>query len=753
MKNKTYHIITIGCQMNKVDSERLAAFLESENYRLEADFKKAGTIIINTCGIRQMAEDRVYGLVNEIRKFNPAAKIVIAGCLSKRADVKKRLAGRADIFLPISEMSRLPELLSGEEFQPHFSLDEVRLEQGEKYLDIAPKHESKFTAYIPIGNGCNNFCSYCVVPYARGREVYRGAAGILKETRTLIKNGYKEIVLIAQNVNSYHDAKVKFPELLEKIIKIPGNFWIRFSSSHPKDMSADLIRVISSSPKVCPHLHMAVQSGDDKILKAMNRGYTAKHYQDLIKKVRAAKPDIAITTDVIVGFPGETRAQFLNTVKLFKAVKFDLAYISKYSPRPGTVSYQMKNDVSAAEKKRRASEINETLKVTAARNNQGHLGEIMEVLVEGKNRKGKYYGKTGSYQTVLIAVGKTANPGSLVGNFVKVRISKARAFGLEGKIKTKNPGKSLPSAKPKVLVILGTTSAGKTSLGVKLAARLGGEIISADSRQVYKGLDIGTGKDLAEYKSGRKNISYHLIDVASPKTQFDLAKYQKLSFQAIDDILRRGKLPIIVGGSGLYLQALVDNYNLAGVRPPSANRKNREKLSAARLFALIAKKKPDFAARLNNSDRNNARRLVRYLEIIAAGGLEKVGRRESSYDFLLLGLNLPNALLRTRIVGRLLDRLEKEGLVAEVKHLNEQGVSWERLQSFGLEYRFVSRHLLGELSYQEMVEKLSIALYRFAKRQKTWFRRWEKQGAKIYWVKDLMAAEKKIKRWAPDLLK
>ena len=299
--------------------------------------------------------------------------------------------------------------------------------------------------------------------------------------------------------------------------------------------------------------------------------------------------------------------------------------------------------------------------------------------------------------------------------------------------------------KPRVLVILGTTSAGKTGLGVRLAAKFKGEIVSADSRQVYKGLDIGTGKDLADYKVGRKIIPYHLIDIVSPKTQFDLAKYQKLAFQAINDILRRRKLPIVVGGSGLYLQALVDNYNLTGVQAQPLARKKWEKMSAARLFALVAQKKPDFAARLNNSDKNNPRRLVRYLEIIAADGLEKVGKRESPYDFLILGLNWPDKVLRARIIQRLLDRLEKQGLIAEVKRLNDAGVSWKRLQAFGLEYKFVSRHLLGGLSYQEMVEKLSTALYRFAKRQKTWFRRWEKQGVKIYWIKSFEEAKKIIK--------
>ncbi|MFA6194730.1 MAG: tRNA (adenosine(37)-N6)-dimethylallyltransferase MiaA [Patescibacteria group bacterium] len=313
--------------------------------------------------------------------------------------------------------------------------------------------------------------------------------------------------------------------------------------------------------------------------------------------------------------------------------------------------------------------------------------------------------------------------------------------------------KNIHNHKPKVLAILGTTSAGKTGLAVKLAAELRGEVVSADSRQVYKGLDIGTGKDLAEYKVGRKNIPYHLIDVASPKTQFDLAKFQKLAFKAIDDILRRGQLPIVVGGSGLYLQALVDNYDLSNVQAKSANREKWEKMSADRLFALVVKKKPEFASRLNNSDKNNPRRLARYLEIIESEGLEKVGQRESRYDFLILGLNWSDKILRERIVQRLLDRLEKEGLAAEVKRLNNEGVSWERLQAFGLEYKFVSRHLLGELLYPEMVEKLSTALYRFAKRQKTWFKRWEKQGAKINWIKDMTGAEKKIRKWAPDLIK
>ncbi|MFA5754697.1 MAG: tRNA dimethylallyltransferase, partial [Patescibacteria group bacterium] len=225
-----------------------------------------------------------------------------------------------------------------------------------------------------------------------------------------------------------------------------------------------------------------------------------------------------------------------------------------------------------------------------------------------------------------------------------------------------------------------------------------------------------------------------------------LAQYQKLAFRAIKDILRRKKLPIIVGGSGLYLQALVDNYRLAEVQPDLAERVKLERLSVSQLLQRLQKIKPEFAARLNNSDCHNPRRLVRYLEIAQGGGAVN-SKQESSYDFLVLGLDCPMSILRDRIVQRLLVMLEKEGLVDEVYRLHKNGLSWPRLESFGLEYRFVARHLQGQLSYLEMVEKLSVAIYQFAKRQKTWFRRWEKQGQEIIIVKDLASARKTIKKW------
>ncbi|MBN2884784.1 tRNA (adenosine(37)-N6)-dimethylallyltransferase MiaA [Patescibacteria group bacterium] len=296
------------------------------------------------------------------------------------------------------------------------------------------------------------------------------------------------------------------------------------------------------------------------------------------------------------------------------------------------------------------------------------------------------------------------------------------------------------------IVILGPTASGKTSLGVHLARKFTGEIVSADSRQVYRGMDIGTGKDLVEYGSGRKQVPYHLIDVVSPNDDFNLAKYKELANEALIDIYQRNKLPIIVGGTGLYLQALVDNYDLSPIKPDLAKRQILEKLSREELYLRLEQLKPDFAHKLNNSDKLNPRRLVRYLEIFEQGG-ELSKKNESEYDFLLIGLDWPDEILRERISKRINDRLDNENMVAEVEGLNADGVSWQRLISFGLEYKFISYYLLEKLSYEEMIEKLTNASYRFAKRQKTWFKRWEKQGKKIHWLQNLEETEELITKY------
>ncbi len=295
--------------------------------------------------------------------------------------------------------------------------------------------------------------------------------------------------------------------------------------------------------------------------------------------------------------------------------------------------------------------------------------------------------------------------------------------------------------KNKIIVILGTTASGKTSLGVDLALRLDGEIISADSRQVYRGLDIGSGKDLAEYGE----VKYHLIDVADPKERYSVADYQKAAFVAIEDILQRGKLPIIVGGSGQYLEAVVENYQLANIKPDEGLREKLEEKTAQDLFAELEKKNPAFAEKLNNSDKNNKRRLIRYIEVFSSPpvewclGISRQGGfygENDKYNFLLIGLTFPKEILAERIHKRLIDRIEKEGMIQEVSDLHgKKGLSWERLAEFGLEYKFISQYLQEKIDYDQMVELLDCAINQFAKKQITWFKRWEKKR-RINWVEN-----------------
>lgn len=342
---KTYYIITIGCQMNKSDSERIAGFLEQQGYKQAENKYSANLAVVNTCGIRQSAEDRIYGLIPEIREKNKKAKIILTGCLAERKDVRRRLKKYVDLWMPIGQMA----------------IRRPADKRQKDYFKIIPKYQSKFSAFVPIGNGCNNFCSYCAVPYARGREVWRPAEDVVAEVKNLVKKNYKEIILIAQNVNSYKDGKINFADLLKMANNIKGEFLIRFYTSHPKDMSDKLIRTIAECGKVLKEIHLPAQSGDNAILKKMNRKYTVLHYKKIVKKIKRFIPGALISTDIIVGFPGETKKQFDNTAKLFKEIKFNKAYISKYSPRPGTAAFKMNDNISPDEKKRRWKILNELI--------------------------------------------------------------------------------------------------------------------------------------------------------------------------------------------------------------------------------------------------------------------------------------------------------------------------------------------------------------------------------------------------------
>jgi len=707
-----YQIITFGCQFNQSDAERAAAILEKIGCQKALTETEADLIMVLACSVRQSAIDRVFGLKHKFEKIKKARPLltVLSGCVLK-SDLPK-MKKIFDIVFDIKNLADLPRLLKTINYK----------QKTNNYLQIHPNYQSEFQAYVPIMTGCNNFCAYCVVPYVRGREISVKAKEVILECQNLISKGYKQISLAGQNVNSYKDGKIRFPQLLKMIDEIPGDYWLSFATSHPKDMSDKLIKVMAQAKHLISYLHLPVQSGDDEVLRKMNRRYTAKHYVNLVKKVRRAMPGITISTDIIVGFPGETKKQFANTVELFREVKFDMAYLAQYSPRAGTAAAKLKDDVPKEEKQRREKVINNVLKKTALIKNKNLVGKHLEVLVE-KYKSGQCFGRTRNFKNI-----KFVSEKDLTGQIVLVKVTDCYAWGLSGEL-------------PKVVVVLGTTSAGKTKLAVKLAKKFNGEIVSADSRQVYRGMDIGTGKDLADYGK----VPYHLIDVADPKSQFTVAQWQKQAYEAINNILKRGKLPIVCGGTGLYISALVEGYSLANV-PCSKFHVPRNKLSKLTLKQLLNKLKRIDPVTYQVIDKKNRRRVQRALEIYYETGIpksEQLKNQKPPYEFLPLGINFPKPVLHKRIDQRLKHRIKEEGMISEIKRLHRQGVSWQRLEDFGLEYRFVSRYLKKEISQEEMTAQLSRAIKDFAKRQMTWFRRYKN----IIWLNGYKQAEGLIKKF------
>ncbi|MDD5289639.1 MAG: tRNA (N6-isopentenyl adenosine(37)-C2)-methylthiotransferase MiaB [Patescibacteria group bacterium] len=452
---KTYHIITYGCQMNWSDSERIAGYLKKNNLQ-PADLASADLVILNLCSVRQTAVNRVWGKLDDIRKKNPKAKIILTGCVLV-AD-KNKFEKHADYILDIKNLDNWLNKINNQQLTTN--------NKDINYFSILPNYNSKFIAYVPIMTGCNNFCSYCVVPFTRGREVSRPAEEIISEVNKLVVQGYKLIILLGQNVNSYvsqisnfqfpisnkiskfkfQKSKVNFPQLLKLVNSIPGDYWLSFITSHPKDMSGDLIKCFKNCQHLIPYLHLPLQAGSDKILKAMNRKYDSKKYLNLIRKIRRSIRNISISTDIIVGFPNETKQDFQKTANLMKSIKFDLAYLAEYSPRAGTASAKLKDSISAEEKTQRRVALNEILKKTALENNKKMVGKNIEVLIErnksiNSNKSNKsnndiiYFGKTRNFKDIKISANsKQSTINNLIGKIVKTKIIKAGPWSLEGKL-------------------------------------------------------------------------------------------------------------------------------------------------------------------------------------------------------------------------------------------------------------------------------------------------------------------------------
>lgn len=433
-----YSIWTFGCQMNESDSQRIATILEKQNYKPVRRDEEADLIIVNACSIRQSAIDRIYGqakYINKLKTKNSNLKTVLTGCVLDRD--KEKMTKIFDQTIDISKVNKLPALLDSK----------IKIDKSlENYFHIKPKYESEIEVYVPIMTGCNNFCSYCVVPYTRGREISRPASEIINEITNLVKSGYKKITLLGQNVNSYKSTQNKtnnslnttnkdFINLLKSINSILGDFWFTFLTNHPKDMSDELIKNLSTLNKLCHYVHLPFQSGNNKILKAMNRHYTRSQYLSSVKKIRKALPDVNLSTDIIVGFPEETKKQFSDTVDIMKKACFDMAYIAGYSPRSQTAAYKLKDNIKREEKIKREKTLNQILAKTALSNNKKYIGKVIEALVKGKSKKkGILYGETKTLKNLEFPSTNSGQAKNIIGKFVKIKITKVNSWSLYGKL-------------------------------------------------------------------------------------------------------------------------------------------------------------------------------------------------------------------------------------------------------------------------------------------------------------------------------
>ncbi len=434
---KKYKISTFGCQMNEHDSEKISWILEGMGYTSTEDTEEADFIVYNTCVVRKSAEEKVYGQLGhlkDLKRRRPHLIIAICGCMMQREDVREVILTKhkhVDIIFGTHNIHKLPQLINTNKQTGKTAIDIVE-ENKEIEDNIDANRTFSYKAYVNIMYGCNNFCTYCIVPYTRGREQSREPENIIREIEELVSTGCKEVTLLGQNVNSYGNTLNKdysFTNLLEDINKIKGLDRIRFMTSHPKDISDDVINSYVELDKLCNHLHLPFQSGSNKVLKSMNRKYTREDYLETIYKVRKADPSIAITTDIIVGFPGETEEDFQETLDLVMECEFDSAFTYLYSVREGTKAAEMKDQVPDDVKHIRFNKLLDILYPIGLKNNQHLIGETLEVLVEdiSKNNEEVLSGRSRNAKLVHFKGDK-----DLIGKIVKVKIEDCTTFTLEG---------------------------------------------------------------------------------------------------------------------------------------------------------------------------------------------------------------------------------------------------------------------------------------------------------------------------------
>ncbi len=438
-KERKAYVRSFGCQLNVSDGEKIKGLLQKMGYIFTEDEHEADLIILNTCAVRESAEDRVFGIVGSMKKLkelNPSLIIGIAGCMTAQSHIAEKIRKsypQVDIVLGTSAINALPKLLLETLHGARFSAD---ISEYDDFSEAAEQvRDSSFKASVPIMFGCNNFCTYCIVPYVRGRERSRRAEDIIEEVRGLVRNGYKEIMLLGQNVNSYGkdlENGMSFPQLLRELDGIEGDFIIRFMSSHPKDASKELIDTIFDCEKVAKHLHLPVQSGSSDVLSRMNRHYDIEKYLGIVDYIYSRDPDFSLTTDLIVGFPDESDEEFRETLELIKKVRYDNIYSFIYSKRSGTKAADMPDGISDEEKGQRMRELLSVQREVSSEHYKRFIGRTMRVLADDVSKKKQGY-LTGKSNEFIIV--EFEGDSSLIGQFVDVEITDAMNWAVSGRIK------------------------------------------------------------------------------------------------------------------------------------------------------------------------------------------------------------------------------------------------------------------------------------------------------------------------------
>ena len=434
LKGKTFYLKTYGCQMNEHDSENMKAILKELGMQEEENFEKADLLMLNTCSIRENAHNKVFGMLGRIKHLKEKKKNIvvgITGCMSQEESVANEIKQKykwMDFVLGTHNIHKLGDIVINS-FQEKKLKIEAQSIEGEIIEDLPVERQSKYKAYVNIMYGCDKFCTYCIVPYTRGKQRSRDKEDIIKEVKDLIKQGYQEVTLLGQNVNAYGKDLEKdctMANLLEEIAKtnIPR---VRFMTSHPWDFTDEMIEVIAKYENIMPSIHLPVQSGNTEVLKKMGRRYTKEEYLTLFNKLKQKIKNVSISTDIIVGFPNETKEEFEDTLDLVNKCKYDLAYTFIFSPRVGTPAEKMEDNISKEEKEQRLYKLNELVNKYALENNKKLENKTVKVLIEGENEKGSLMGYTETNKLVNVK-----GPKEIIGKIVKVKINEAKTWSLNG---------------------------------------------------------------------------------------------------------------------------------------------------------------------------------------------------------------------------------------------------------------------------------------------------------------------------------